>query len=188
MDQPAKPIPDKVVNVIIGGSEISCISYSIARRHARIYVNPKKSSFQPLASVHIDQIINFVNNEAPGLIKPHNDALVINLLIANCMIKRILINDGSSTNVLFMSVLKEMNIYKSNIRCCSIVLIGIRGEQKFTIEDITLAVYVGRVNLNVTFEMLDNPSANNMILGRPWIHKMRAVPYTFHQVVRFPTR
>ena len=26
-----------------------------------------------------------------------------------------------------------------------------------------------------------------MILGRPWIHDMKAVPSTYHQTVKFPT-
>ena len=42
--------------------------------------------------------------------------------------------------------------------------------------------------MNINFVVLDSPSAYNMILGRPWIHKMRAVPSTFHQVIVFPTK
>ena len=114
--------------------------------------------------------------------------MVISLLIANCKIKGILIDNDSSTNVLFMNALKEIKIDKSNIRRCSTVLLGFRGEQKFTIGDITLPVYVGGVNLNITFIVLDRSSAYNVIIGRPWIHKMRVVPSTFHQVVRFLTK
>ena len=122
------------------------------------------------------------------MINPHDDTLVISLRIANCKVKRILVDNGSSTNVMFMSAFKEMNINESNIRHRSIVLVGFSGEQKFTIGDITLPAYTGRVSLNVTFAVLDCPSAYNVILGRPWIHKMRAVPTTYHQVIRFPTK
>ena len=115
----------------------------------------------------MDQVISFVDNEATTLINPHDDALVISLLIANCKIKRILVDNGSSTNVLFMNILKEMKIDESNIHCRSIILVGFSGEQKFTIGDITIPVYAGRVNLNVTFAMLNNPSAYNVILSRP---------------------
>lgn len=45
--------------------------------------------------------------------------------------------------------------------------------------DITLSVYTGGVNLNVTFIMLDYLSVYNVILGRPWIHEMREIPFTF---------
>ena len=81
---------------------------------------------------------------------------------------------------MFLNVLKEMKIDESNIRRCASVLVGFNGEQKFTVGDIALPVYAGGVNLNVNFVVLDSPSTYNMILGRPWIHKMRAVPSTFH--------
>lgn len=29
--------------------------------------------------------------------------------------------------------------------------------------------------------------AYNMIMGRPWIHDMDAVPSTLHQVIKFPS-
>ena len=59
-------------------------------------------------------------------------------------------------------------------------------QQKFTLGDITLSVYAAGVNLHITFVVLDSPSAYNVILGRLWILEMRAVPSTFHQVIRFP--
>ncbi|KAL5577724.1 hypothetical protein UlMin_019423 [Ulmus minor] len=188
VEEPTEPIPERVINVITGGSEINGISYSAARRHARVSVNPETCSSQPPASDYTDQVISFVDNEATSLINPHHDALVISLLVANCKIKRILVDNGSSTNVLFLNALKEMKIDESNIHRYATVLVGFSGEQKFTVGDIALPVYASGINLNVNFAVLDNPSAYNMILGRPWIHKMRTVPSTFHQVVRFPTK
>ncbi len=54
--------------------------------------------------------------------------------------------------------------------------------------DITLSVYTGGVNLYLTFVVLDNLLAYKVILGWPWIHEMRVVPSTFHQVIKFPTK
>ena len=68
---------------------------------------------------------------------------------------------------MFLTALKEMKIDKSNIRRCATVLVSFGGEQKFTVGDIALPVYVGGINLNVNFTVLDSPSAYNMILGRP---------------------
>lgn len=81
-----------------------------------------------------------------------------------------------------------MKIDESNICRCSTILVGFSGEQKFTIKDITFPIYAGGVNLYVTFAVLECPSTYNVILGRPWIHEMRAIPSTLHQVIRFPTR
>ena len=132
-------------------------------------------------------VLTFIDNKDSTLINPHHDTLVITLLIANCRIKRILVDNGSSTNVIFLSALKEMNIDETHIHRRSTVLVKFSGKQKFTLGDITLLVYAARVNLHITFIVLDSLSAYNVILGKPWIHDMRAVPSTFHQVIKFPT-
>ena len=55
-------------------------------------------------------VLSFIDNEDSTLINPHHDSLVISLLIANYQIKRILVNNHSSTNIIFLSALKEINI------------------------------------------------------------------------------
>lgn len=87
----------------------------------------------------------------------------------------------------FLNAPTEMKIDESNIHSLSMVLIRFNGEQKYTIREITLLVNTNGVYLNVTFMVLDSPSAYNIILRRPWIQNMMAVLSTFHQVIRFPT-
>ena len=82
----------------------------------------------------------FVDNEATELINPHHDALVISLFIANCKIKRVPIDNGSSTNVLFLNAIKEMKVDEANIHHHFTILVEFSGEQKFTLWDITLPV------------------------------------------------
>ena len=60
-------------------------------------------------------IMSFSSNEASELIHPHHDALVINLIVANCLTKKILVDNDSSTNVIFLDILKEMQAPKINI-------------------------------------------------------------------------
>ncbi|KAL5554746.1 hypothetical protein UlMin_042147 [Ulmus minor] len=128
-EQPAEPTPERVVNVITGGSEVSGITYSAARRHARAVVNPETSLSPTPQTEASNLVLCFIDNEDSTLINHHHDALVISLLIANCRIKRILIDNGTSTNVIFLSALKEMNIDEAHIHCRSTVLVRFRGEQ-----------------------------------------------------------
>ena len=81
-----------------------------------------------------------------------------------------------------------MKINESNISYRSTIHIRFSGEKNYTIGEITLSVYAGGVNLSVTFMVLDIPLAYNVILERSWIHNMRDVPSTFHQVIKFPTK
>lgn len=39
---------------------------------------------------------------------------------------------------------------------------------------------------NILCQVLDFNLSYNILLGRPWIHKMQAVPSTYHQCVKFP--
>ncbi|KAF3455858.1 hypothetical protein FNV43_RR00500 [Rhamnella rubrinervis] len=43
------------------------------------------------------------------------------------------------------------------------------------------------VNRLAEMIVVDAPSAYNMILGRPWLHSMQAVPSTYHQKIKFPS-
>lgn len=187
VDQPTKPIPKRIVNVITDRSKVCGITYSATRRHTRVVVNPKTSGLASPSTAATNQVLSFIDNEDSALINPHHDALVITLLIANCQIKRILVDNGSSTNVIFLKTLKEMNIDETHIHRRSTILIRFSGEQKFTLGDITLPIYAAGVNLHITFVVLNSPSAYNVIHGKSWIHAMRAVPSTFHQVICFPT-
>ena len=81
-------------------------------------------------------ILSFSSNEASELIHPHHDALVIKLTVANCLTKRILIDNGNSTNVIFLDVLKEIQAPETNIVKKTTTLIGFSGEQKTTIREV----------------------------------------------------
>nr|XP_016445085.1 PREDICTED: uncharacterized protein LOC107770308 [Nicotiana tabacum] len=54
--------------------------------------------------------------------------------------------------------------------------------------EITLPVNVARTTQNEKFHLIEGDMRYNALLEMPWIHSMRAVPSTFHQMMRFPTK
>nr|XP_043612730.1 uncharacterized protein LOC122584738 [Erigeron canadensis] len=80
-----------------------------------------------------------------------------------------------------------MDISEDNIIGKISPLIGFSGETKYTIGEIKLPVYVEGLNSMQKFCVVDVLLGCNIILGRPWIHEMRAVPSTYHQCVKIPT-
>ena len=62
-EQLVEPTPKRVVNVIIGGSEVSGITYSAARRHARAVVNPETSLSPTSQSGASNLVLSFIDNE-----------------------------------------------------------------------------------------------------------------------------
>ena len=48
-----------------------------------------------------EQAITFIDEDAERVHHPHDDAIVITLLIADYMTKRVLVDNGSSANILY---------------------------------------------------------------------------------------
>ncbi|XP_021744417.1 uncharacterized protein LOC110710433 [Chenopodium quinoa] len=80
-----------------------------------------------------------------------------------------------------------MNIDEKDIINKSTMLVGFSGETKKTIREITLPTYAKGINLQVKFLVIDTLSSYNIIFGRPWIHEMKAIPSTYHEIIKFPT-
>lgn len=49
--------------------------------------------------------------------------------------------------------------------------------------EISLLVFANGVTLNTVFTAVDCPSSYNVLLGRRWLHAMRAVPSTYHKLI-----
>ncbi|KAK9050700.1 hypothetical protein SSX86_030330 [Deinandra increscens subsp. villosa] len=161
----ASPPQDaQIINFISGGSDICGTSYSSAKKHA------KESKSE--------------QGDRPD---PHHDSLVVTLYIANHFVHRILIDNGSSVNIIRLDVLKKIGIPKTEIVARSSVLVGFSGETKSTIGDIRLPLYKEGVNSMQKFCVIDSLSCCNIILGKPWIHEMKVVPSTYHQCIKLPT-
>ncbi|KAJ9536183.1 hypothetical protein OSB04_un000643 [Centaurea solstitialis] len=188
--RPASPVHTKVINCITGGSEVCGLTYSAAKRHARDGPNehPIPGEAKSKTEKELDAMaITFDQGDTQGVHHKHHDALVIQLTIGNCSTKRILIDGGSSANVIFADTLKVMGIERSEIVRRSTTLIGFNGDPMNTLGEIILPVYAKGINKQTNFNVVDCQSAYNVILGRPWIHEMKAIPSTYHQKIKFPS-
>ena len=66
-------------------------------------------------------------------------------------------------------------------------LVGFEGNVSWAAGTINLPV-IAKPHCTIThFHVLSGSSPYNAIMGRPWIHKIRAVPSTYHQCLRYPT-
>jgi hypothetical protein len=50
-----------------------------------------------------------------------------------------------------------------------------------------MTVHTGPISRNTEFLVVDVPSPHTAIMGRRWLHKLKAVPSSFHQKIHFPT-
>ncbi|XP_059663869.1 uncharacterized protein LOC132309595 [Cornus florida] len=93
----------KVIHAIHGRSEDDQESEGVYRSRLRAAHKLRKiSSVNTIASGIIS--IGFGDVDLSRVQLPYEDPLVISLLVANCMIKRVLIDPGSSANIITKTV------------------------------------------------------------------------------------
>ncbi|XP_048623908.1 uncharacterized protein LOC125592628 [Brassica napus] len=180
------PRQDRVIHVISGSLEISGISHSAAKKSTWNAKHDLEAAKPKRLLLGADEI-SFTAKEQEKVLTPHHDALVISLTVANCLVKRILVDNGSSGNIIFQAAYKDLGLKEGALTRRINPLIGFSWEVKQTAGEVTLPVYAEGVNMSTKFLVVDCDSSYNMILEWPWIHGMGAVPLTLHQMVKFPT-
>ncbi|XP_026383509.1 uncharacterized protein LOC113279010 [Papaver somniferum] len=117
----------------------------------------------------------------------HNDPLVLTLPVAGCNIKKILIDGGSSVNVLFYDTFKRMELNDEQLMSSYYTIYGFNGAPTKPLGEIVLQVDTGPMKIDTRFSVVDASSPYNAIIGRRWVHKLKGVVSTYHQYLRFPT-
>ncbi|XP_034708933.1 uncharacterized protein LOC117931985 [Vitis riparia] len=102
-------------------------------------------------------------------------------------VRWILIDPGSSADLLQASVIKQMGLELSGLENLGRILSGFNGAATTSLGDVVLPVQAGLVTLNVQFSVVEDLSSFNAILGRTWLHYMTTIPSTYHQMVSFLT-
>lgn len=71
--------------------------------------------------------ISFTNEDLEGVQTPHDDAVVITLKVANCDVKRILVDNGSSTNILYYEAYEKLELPPGSLKKIDSSLYGFFG-------------------------------------------------------------
>ncbi|XP_074266931.1 uncharacterized protein LOC141590223 [Silene latifolia] len=182
----APPICTKIINVITGGSKLSGLTYSAANRKATGSKgdHPETSYIVSQSNLHP---VTFDKTDMESGAEQHDDALTITLSIGNCTVRKALLDTGSSVNLVMLETLKTMGFDKENLVKKSVPLVGFSGETPHSVGEITIPTYIEGINKLVRYLIIEGPTTYNVILGRPWLHQMKAVPSTYYQCLKFPT-
>ena len=135
----------------------------------------------------IDGTIIFPPVDPTRTLQPHLDALILSLEIGDFDVRRILVDPCSSADLVQASVVSHMGHSLTGLENPGRILSGFNGSSTTSLGDIVLPVQAGPVTLNVQFSIVQELSPFNVILGRTWLHYMKAIPSTYHQMVSFLT-
>ena len=129
--------------------------------------------------------------DARGVKQPHNDPLVIMLTIEGFNTKRILVDNGSSADIIYLPAFQQLKLDPKRLRPFDSPLVSFSGDRVYPRGIVTLTVMVGTYPVQLTcqldFLVVDCPSSYNVIVGRPTLNKWKAAMSTYCLKVKFPT-
>ena len=76
-----------------------------------------------------DQVISFSEDDARNIHHPHDDALVVTLTIAGLLTRRVLIDNGSSADIIYLPAYQQMKIDNEQLKPIDIPLVGFTGDK-----------------------------------------------------------
>ncbi|KAG5536375.1 hypothetical protein RHGRI_023967 [Rhododendron griersonianum] len=138
----------------------------------------KQSSMKRKMDARHTLKVTFTERDMEGVSFPHNDALVLSLPIQRKMVRRVLVDQGSSTEILYYSVFKALGLPKDQLSPVDAHLVGFTAILVYPVGKIVLPVFAGSMQIDVEFIVVNSLSPYNAILGRNWLHGMKAVAST----------
>ena len=177
-DVPSRP-PLGTINVIFAtpGRTGSCPSRVMFVAHPSsgdTNQEPKRDRVeQPL-------VMGFSDEDKIGTIQPHDDALVITLRIWGYDVKRVMVDQDNTAEIMYPDLYKGLNLKAEDLMPYSSPLVSF--EEKIIIPkgQVRLPVYTDSEVVEVDFIVVDAFSSYTTIFARPWLHTLGAVSSTMH--------
>ena len=119
-------------------------------------------------------IICFSEEDARRLHHPHDDALVVSIRVGDYNTYRVLVDNGSSVDILYYPVFQQMRIDRERLVPTNAPLVGFRGTKVYPLGAVTLPITIGdypqQITRDVTFLIVNCSSAYNDIIGQPTLN------------------
>ena len=118
--------------------------------------------------------ITFTDEDARRVHHPHDDAIIITLLIAGYTTRKVLVDNGSSTDILYYLAFQQIRLGQDQFHPVNAHLVGFGGMKVQLVGTITppvvVRVYPHQIAKEINFLVVDCSSSYNAITRRPTLN------------------
>ena len=124
--------------------------------------------------------ITFTNEDMEVEHPDHYRPLYLMATINGVQIKRALVDTGASLNLKALSTMEAVELASRKILGAPIEITEFEELTESTEGYVQLALRVGPIVALTRFHVINSELSYHMLLGRPWLHKHRLIPSTYH--------
>ena len=193
VDAELLPEPRPTINYILGGpTDDQYQSKGQKKRLLRAAtVRAQINTIHTLDNSRAVQPINgpifFPPINLSRVITPHHDALILTLCINDFDVHKVLVDPTTAADLLQQPAFRQMNISMDRLSETGGILSGFNRATIVTMGDITLSVRARPVVQQVLFSVVEDLGSYNTIVSRAWLHAMKVMPSTYHQMISYLT-
>jgi hypothetical protein len=129
--------------------------------------------------------INFTDDDLLIGTVDHNRPLYITGNCGGQKIGRILVDAGSSINIMPLKTLKTITLDVKNLSDEKVIIHGFNQNSQKALGAITLNLQCGSLKAPTKFYVIDAETSYRALLGRPWLHSNQVIPSTLHQCLKY---
>ena len=134
--------------MISGGFAGGVESSSARKAHLRSIRSTGMGEIQAVSKLpRLDTTITFSDSDLEGCQHPHDDPLVVLAIVANTTVHRVLIDNGSSADIIFASAFDKMGIGREKLELVKHASTGVFGIKGITIGLDSIGAHPGRAPL-----------------------------------------
>ena len=131
--------------------------------------------------------IVFTEAETNMVHHPYEDALVVTAKIANIIIHRMLVDNGSTTNILFWDAYQKIRLTWADLSLMTTPLYGFTMDHLILEGTIKLVVTLGEHTVVTEFLTVNYPSVFNEVIGRPLLRALKVAMSVHCLLMKFLT-
>ncbi|XP_077219744.1 uncharacterized protein LOC143853934 [Tasmannia lanceolata] len=129
--------------------------------------------------------LSFTDDDLPPEGRDHMKPLRITVICNEKKVPEVLVDNGSALNVCPLSTATTLGFEPESFIPSDQGILAYDGTRRDVIGTLVTEVQIGGEEFDIEFQVLDIKASFLLLIGRPWLHKVGAVPSTLYQKLKF---